>query len=103
MLVISRKQQEFVQIGDDIVVKVIRTSRGAVKIGIEAPGGVRVLRGELAEGDLEDHPPRRMSGRVPGAMKLPGGIRQGEPASYEAHAPSSVPRTGERLRHTEVL
>jgi carbon storage regulator len=47
MLVISRKAEEFLQIGENIVVKVIKTSNGSVKIGIEAPGGLRVLRGEL--------------------------------------------------------
>ncbi|HWL07984.1 MAG TPA: carbon storage regulator [Planctomicrobium sp.] len=47
MLVISRKTEEFLKIGEDIVVKIIRTSNGSVKIGIEAPGELRVLRGEL--------------------------------------------------------
>lgn len=49
MLVISRKAEEFLKIGDDIIVKVIKTTNGSVKIGIEAPGEMRVLRGELAE------------------------------------------------------
>ena len=52
MLVISRKQQEFVQIGDDIIIKIIKTSRGAVKIGIAAPEECRVLRGELSKEGL---------------------------------------------------
>jgi carbon storage regulator len=38
-----------IQIGDDIIVKVIRTGRGTVKIGIEAPAHVRVLRAELCD------------------------------------------------------
>lgn len=61
MLVISRKPQEFVQIGDEIQVKIIRTGRGAVKIGIEAPSGLRVLRGELVLETPESapEPPRR--------------------------------------------
>lgn len=49
MLVLTRKQGEMIRIGDGIVVKVISTGRGKAKIGIEAPGDVRVLRGELAE------------------------------------------------------
>ena len=52
MLVISRKQQEFVQIGEDIVVKIIKTARGSVKIGIAAPEECRVLRGEISEDEL---------------------------------------------------
>jgi len=49
MLVISRKTEEFIQIGDNIVVKVIRSTNGSVKLGIEAPGNLRVLRGELQD------------------------------------------------------
>ena len=48
MLVLTRKAAETIQIGDQIVVKVIRTGKGTVKIGIEAPNDVRVIRGELA-------------------------------------------------------
>ncbi len=48
MLVLTRKRCEMIRIGDDIVVKVIKTSKGSVKLGIEAPANVRVLRGELA-------------------------------------------------------
>lgn len=47
MLVLSRKQEETIRIGDDIVIKVIKTGHGTVKIGIVAPSSVRVLRGEL--------------------------------------------------------
>lgn len=47
MLVLTRKPAEMIRIGDDIVIKVIKTAKGAVKIGIEAPEDVRVLRGEL--------------------------------------------------------
>lgn len=49
MLVLTRKCSEIIRIGDDICVKVIRTGRNAVKIGIDAPANVRVLRGELSE------------------------------------------------------
>lgn len=47
MLVLNRKQSETITIGDHIVVKVVQAGRGAVKIGIDAPDGLRVLRGEL--------------------------------------------------------
>jgi carbon storage regulator len=49
MLVLTRKVTETIQIGDGIVIKVIKTGRGSVKIGIEAPDDVRVMRGELCE------------------------------------------------------
>ncbi|MBD3674121.1 MAG: carbon storage regulator [Planctomycetaceae bacterium] len=54
MLVLTRKRNEMIRIGDDVVIKVIKTGKGAVKIGIDAPGNVRVLRAELeAHGEME--------------------------------------------------
>lgn len=47
MLVLTRKPAETIRIGSDIVVKVIRTQRGTVKLGIDAPEDVRIVRGEL--------------------------------------------------------
>jgi carbon storage regulator len=47
MLVLTRKKSEAIQIGNNVFVKVIRTGRSTVKIGIEAPANVRVVRGEL--------------------------------------------------------
>lgn len=49
MLVLTRKQSQLIQIGDNIVIKVIRTGPGSVKLGIDAPSHVRVMRGELDE------------------------------------------------------
>ena len=49
MLVLTRKSEESIRIGEDVVIKVIRTGKGTVKLGIDAPADVRVLRGELVE------------------------------------------------------
>jgi len=50
MLVLTRKRAETIHVGQDIFIKVIRTGRTSVKIGIEAPANVRVVRGELLDG-----------------------------------------------------
>ena len=47
MLVLSRKASESIQIGDDIVVTIVRISSGEVRVGIDAPAQVPILRGEL--------------------------------------------------------
>ena len=47
MLVLTRKRAEVIRIGDNVIVKVIRTGKSTVKIGIEAPAHIQVLRGEL--------------------------------------------------------
>ncbi len=47
MLVLTRKLQEKITIGDDITVTILRIKGQQVRVGIEAPKDVRVLRGEL--------------------------------------------------------
>ncbi len=49
MLVLSRKQNERIRVGDSVVVTVVRVSGDKVRIGIEAPPNVRVLRDELED------------------------------------------------------
>jgi carbon storage regulator len=47
MLVLSRKQNQQIFVGQSIVVTVVRISGDKVRIGIEAPEEMKVLRGEL--------------------------------------------------------
>lgn len=47
MLVLTRKQRETIQIGEDIAITVLRTKGNSVRLGIEAPASVAVRRGEL--------------------------------------------------------
>ena len=47
MLVLTRKHQEKIRIGDDITITVLKTKGKAVRLGIEAPAEVPVIRGEL--------------------------------------------------------
>jgi carbon storage regulator CsrA len=53
MLVLSRKQQEQIKIGDQITVTIVRVKGNTVRVGIEAPRDVRVIRGELPKMDAE--------------------------------------------------
>ncbi|NND99424.1 MAG: carbon storage regulator [Pirellulaceae bacterium] len=73
MLVLTRKLDEQILIGDDIKVTLIRVRGNTVRIGIEAPRDIRIVRGELEpldqegldEGQISDreqafaHPPKR--------------------------------------------
>ena len=47
MLILTRKKNTAIRIGDDIVIRVIQTGRSTVKLGIEAPAHVKITRGEL--------------------------------------------------------
>ena len=49
MLVLTRKSDEKITIGDDVVVSVLEIKGSQVKLGIEAPKGVAVHRSEIYE------------------------------------------------------
>lgn len=49
MLVLSRRAGERIQIGDQIEVTVVRIGPGVVRIGIEAPTEMTVLRDEVRQ------------------------------------------------------
>lgn len=82
MLVLTRKHQEQIRIGDNITLTILRIKGNAVRIGIEAPREVRVVRGEL--------PPHRpatnlgpetpsLAGHAKPAEGLPSGELTAEP------------------------
>lgn len=54
MLVLSRKTQEQIRIGDNITITVLKVQGRSVRIGIEAPQQVRVVRAEIPV--FEDQP-----------------------------------------------
>jgi carbon storage regulator len=60
MLVLTRKLMERLFIGDDICVTVVRLESGQVRLGIDAPRDVAVVRAELVP---EREPPAPLHGR----------------------------------------
>ena len=69
MLVLTRKKEQRIQIGRHITVTIVRVKGGAVRVGIEAPPDVKILRGELSalppspeEHEAAGTPPDRSSG-----------------------------------------
>lgn len=49
MLVLTRKTDQVITLGDDIKIRILRTASGSVKIGIEAPRDLRVMREECSD------------------------------------------------------
>ena len=47
MLVLSRKESQRIRLGDEIVISVLRLGGDKVRLGIEAPKEMLVLRDEL--------------------------------------------------------
>ncbi len=57
MLVLSRRKSEQIRIGDEILIKVIDVKGGTVRIGIDAPPEIPIIRSELL--------PEMVPGRAP--------------------------------------
>jgi carbon storage regulator len=49
MLILSRKESESIHIGKNIKIKVVSIEKGSVKLGLEAPEDMLILREELAQ------------------------------------------------------
>ena len=47
MLVLSRKESEKIMLGEDIVLTIVRVTGDRVRLGIEAPDDMLILRKEL--------------------------------------------------------
>ncbi len=47
MLILSRKASECIHLGDDIVLTIVAVGNDKVRIGVQAPPGVKILRTEL--------------------------------------------------------
>ncbi len=57
MLVLSRRESQRIQLGESIVLTIVRVRGDRVRLGIEAPAGIRVLRAELEPHELPQSGP----------------------------------------------
>lgn len=53
MLVLSRHVSERILIGDDVVITVVRIGPNSVRIGVEAPKTMNIVRAELLDDGSE--------------------------------------------------
>lgn len=58
MLVLSRKETQRIRVGDSVVVTVVKIAGDKVRVGIEAPSDVLVLRDELETWEAPAAAPR---------------------------------------------
>jgi carbon storage regulator CsrA len=72
MLVLTRKQGEQIRIGEDVVITVVRTKGKAVRLGIQAPAHVPVLRGEIAAAISNDEERKASGGEERDEEPWPG-------------------------------
>ncbi len=63
MLVLSRKTSERILIGDDVAITIVRIGPNSVRIGIEAPKTMNIVREELCK--FSDRKPENHDITVP--------------------------------------
>ena len=51
MLVLTRRTGETILIGDDIEITILAVDGSQVRVGVDAPEDVKILRGELLDDD----------------------------------------------------
>jgi carbon storage regulator len=54
MLVLTRKTEQAIHLGTDVIIKVLKVSDGQVRIGIIAPKSLTILRDELVTRDNQE-------------------------------------------------
>ena len=54
MLILSRKEDQKIRIGNDVIINIVSISEGNVKIGIEANKDIKIYREEVYEA-IKDH------------------------------------------------
>ncbi len=69
MLVLSRKESQRIRLGDSIVITIVKISGDKVRVGIEAPNNVLVLRDELETREVA--PPGAAGEIAPAADAVP--------------------------------
>jgi carbon storage regulator CsrA len=57
MLVLSRNVGQGIVIGADVLVQVVKASRGAIRLGITAPAAIPIRRAEIPAGRRPEPPP----------------------------------------------
>ena len=93
MLVLTRKQQENICIGDEIVITVLRVKGKSIRLGIEAPDKVCVLRGELVFDAPADKQASSNSGNSTDAIRKQTGRRSKKDAGQVATTETPLPQT----------
>lgn len=85
MLILGRREGDSIIIDGGIRIVVVSCDRGGVRIGIDAPSSIKILRGEIAEQVKSENERAAASAATDWIAAL------GVPASSPAPSPQPVP------------
>ncbi len=86
MLILTRKKDEAIRLGEDIRIVLVQIKGGQVRLGIECPPTMRVLREELYEAVRKENL-NALSADPSQIQALPKGLKH----STKDHKPHSTP------------
>lgn len=76
MLILRRKAGETLVIGDDIQIKVLDIGEGGVRLAIDAPKSIAILRGELCQAADANRDAANEESTPQDMLALLGGLRK---------------------------
>jgi len=79
MLILRRRPGETLLIGDNVTVRVLESSEGSVRLAIDAPREVKILRGELLQAANANRDAANEQVCPEELQALLGGLSQQEP------------------------
>lgn len=93
MLILGRKVGDSILIGDGIKIVVLACDRGGVRLGIEAPEDVTILRGEIVSDVTAENSRAAAAGSESAQewLKVIGGPRPDEPSTSANATPRRRP------------
>ncbi|HVX61485.1 MAG TPA: carbon storage regulator [Pirellulales bacterium] len=99
MLVLTRKTQQQIQIGENIVITILHVKGQAVRVGIQAPRDIRVIRSEINGKAPEGQPAAEPAAEVActrrsAAVRAPGN-EPTAPKPFSSPDAEPLNRTGE--------
>ncbi len=98
MLVLTRKLMERLYIGDDICITVVRIEGGQVRLGIDAPRDVSVVRSEL----VPERPAPRFRAAHPAHAVSAGPDHRSDYRSDPRAEPAPVRYSPYAVRETDI-
>ena len=105
MLILQRKEGESVLIGDDITVSVVSVDSGRVRLAIDAPRSVSILRSELAVASAANRDSAMEESAPNELLSLLGGVldtrRESSASKTEEIRPEPNPKNANKQNKKE--
>src|SRR5947208_14682973 len=99
MLVLTRKLQQQIKIGDQITVTILKLKGNTVRVGIQAPREVRVVRGELPKENGALDPVTDSAGSEDAEVVIDTGAEAADAPAVAVAGPPSAPPDASDLLH----